>query len=168
MKIRNAKALTKFINTTIAKNQQKLNESIQDAIATIAGHVYVHGDNTAIPTLMAVIKGSHKKAVLSWLQEFAFVTFDDKGNPETSKAKRDKASFENAQAVYDYCMSSECPKWYDRAETTVQAAKALNVASRLESLVKQIHSANDVEIDMQAIEAQILNLQLAIKNKKAA
>lgn len=161
-----SKELTRKIDS-IARRNATLRQDLHVVMCNVAGHVYEHGNvvlTTNLVRMLAATKGFDKVAILKWLGEYAFVRFDKDGKPSINKAKRNEADFADGAAVVAHLLE-HAPRWDEDAITEAKAAKVLDPAARIESLAKAVEKADDVSMNMAAIEAAIAHLQDALTAK---
>lgn len=157
------KQLSKKIQS-ISTTREQLNENIHVVLCNIAGHTLQYGDFTLVKPLLDAIKGSDLKAVIKYARENCFVNISEKGEVSISKARREKEQRNPMVLVEDLLNGT---KWYEQAETVKKAVKALDVASRINSLAKAIEKSSEVSIDQQQIEIALRSLQNSLENKRA-
>lgn len=128
--------------TSIGNRSKTLRADIHVVLCNIAGHVYEHGDWSQFPRLLSALKGYDQKAVLSWMKDNGFIRWTDKDGvlsfAVNDNAKK-QADFANGAEVVDYLLDQT--PWFESAQTTEQAVKALDPAQAIEALAKKIEKA---------------------------
>jgi len=160
----NSKELTRAIQS-ITRRTKTLRKDIHVVLCNIAGHVYEHNQAIGVKALLNGTKGADKVAIMAWLKENAFIKFDNNGFAEVNKSARKNADFESGAELVEYLLE-QAPKWYDDAITTEKAAKLLDPAARIEALAKQVEKADDIALNLRAVEDAIQHLAEAIKVKR--
>jgi len=153
----------------ISSRNAKLRDDIHEVLCHSAGHVVEHGDVTNIAELFNAVTGQDMVALVKWSQDRAFIRVD----PKTGTVRLNKAARNAYDGTGDELVSEllDGPKWYETACTVEKAARALDVAARLESLAKSISqkaaNGEQVKADMQAIESAYRNVLRAVKGEAA-
>lgn len=151
----------KQINTkirSISKRNATLREDIQTVLCNIAGHAYQHGDPTAVEPLLKAVVGQDKKAIIGFLETYCFVKVARNDSVSVNKKARKDAEFVSGDECTAYLLEL-APKWYDNAQTTEQAVRALDPTARLRKLEKDIKDPKrEVEINMDEVESAMRDL----------
>lgn len=124
---------------SISRRRATINKDIHVVLCNIAGHVFDHGDFTAISRLLDATTGMDKKAIIKWATDYCFVRISEDGKVSINKSARKTADFTNGEAVVSYL--TDTAPWYESAMTTEQAVKELDELKRLESLIKSLEKA---------------------------
>ena len=125
--------------------------SIQEILVHAAGIAYQHGNVTSFTTLIDSTRGADQKAIMRWIREYGFATFNtDKGAYNLNKTMQKREDFADGDAVVAY-LTNEVPAWYELQATTKAIAKELDVTKRLESLLKATRETGTVvKVDFKA------------------
>lgn len=151
---------SKQINTRIAgikRSAKAIRENIQTVLVNIAGHAYEHGDVTALTKLLDATQGVDKDAILKFAVEHCFIVVKQ-DKIALNKSARKNADFASGADVVEY-LAENAPNWYDKAVTTEQAVKALDIDSALKALAKRIAKADELKtIDMKSMQDRFEDL----------
>ena len=137
---------------SVRKSTKAMRVSIQEILVHAAGIAYQHGNVTSFTTLIDSTRGADQKAIMSWIRDNGFATFNtEKGAYNLNKTMQKKhADFADGDAVVAY-LTNEVPAWYELQATTETIAKELDVNKRLESLIKSMREGkNVVKVDFMA------------------
>lgn len=151
--------------TSIAGRAKTLRNDTHVVLCNIAGRVYQDGDWTQLPRLLSALKGHDQKAILNWVRDNAFVRWTEKDGVITfavnANAKK-QADFDNGDAVVEYLL--EQAPWYDAAQTTADAARELNFATRGASFIKAVTKARSENRLTHASSAEIREFIKELEN----
>ena len=77
--------------------------SVQEVLIHAAGNAFQSGDVTSFDKLIDATRGADQKAIMKWVREFGFATFNtEKGAYNVNKAMRKSADFVDGEAVVEY------------------------------------------------------------------
>jgi hypothetical protein len=135
----------------VRKSTKAMRANIQEIVIHAAANAYVSGDVTAFTKLIDATRGVDQKAIMLWIREFGFATYNtDLGAYKLNKTMRKNADFADGDAVVDY-LTDEAPAWYDFQPTKKDTAKELDVTKRLENLLKAARQSDTVvKVDFKA------------------
>jgi hypothetical protein len=140
----------------VRKSTKAMRANIQEIVIHAAANAYVSGDVTAFTKLIDATRGVDQKAIMLWIREFGFATYNtDLGAYKLNKTMRKNADFADGDAVVDY-LTNEAPDWYDFQPSKNDTGKEVNANKRLESLFKDMQkSDNVIKVDFKAAQDTI-------------
>jgi hypothetical protein len=156
----------KQLNVKIAgvkKSSTSIRNNVQEILCSTAGHAFEHGDVTMFAKLFDASKGLNRKKIVKWVHENGFARLQADGTFKVNKTMRKEADFVDGEAVAKY-LSTETPAWFEEEESAQAILKALDVTSRITSLVKQIDKAvetgqeikqEDVQVALRILESKV-------------
>ena len=162
------KQLTPKING-IRKSTKAMRASVQEVLIHAAGNAFQSGNVTSFTTLIDATRGADQKAIMKWIREFGFATFNtEKGAYNLNKTMQQKhADFVDGEAVVEYLETQ--PTWYEMQASTKDTAKELDVTKRLQSLLKATRETGTVvKVDFKAARELMdaLHHELAEQDRK--
>ena len=154
---------------SVRKSTKAMRVSIQEILVHAAGIAYQHGNVTSFTKLIESTRGADQKAIMRWIREYGFATFNtDKGAYNLNKTMQKREDFADGDAVVAY-LTNEVPAWYELQATTKAIAKELDVTKRLESLLKATRETGTVvKVDFKAARELMdaLHHELAEQDRK--
>ena len=153
----------------VRKSTKAMRANIQEILVHAAGIAYQHGNVTSFTTLIDATRGADQKAIMKWIREFGFATFNtEKGAYNLNKTMQQKhADFVDGEAVVEYLETQ--PTWYEMQASTKDTAKELDVTKRLQSLLKATRETGTVvKVDFKAARELMdaLHHELAEQDRK--
>ena len=153
----------------VRTSTKAMRASIQEILVHAAGIAYQHGNVTSFTTLIDATRGADQKAIMKWIREFGFATFNtEKGAYNLNKTMQQKhADFVDGEAVVEYLETQ--PTWYELQAPTKDIAKELDVTKRLQSLLKATRETGTVvKVDFKAARELMdaLHHELAEQDRK--
>lgn len=140
----------------VRKSTKAMRANIQEIVIHAAANAYVSGDVTAFTKLIDATRGVDQKAIMLWVREFGFATYNtDLGAYKLNKTMRKTNDFADGDAVVDY-LTNEAPAWYEFQPSKNDTGKEVNANKRLESLFKDMQkSDNVIKVDFKAAQDTI-------------
>ena len=167
------KDIEKRVDTIVSK-EETLRGKIQEVLIQLAGHAYQHGDSNKTFTQadrLADLKGVNREALFKWMKEYAFLTFDEGGSVKLNKSARKKADFADGDALIAH-LTENAERWWEMGKSKSDTLKAIDVASKVEAIAKQVKEAKEnnreVKADRASLEESIRHLTDAVAAIDAA
>lgn len=152
---------------SIRKSTEAIRRNVHEVLCSAAGHAFEHGDVTSFTRLIDATKGANQKLIMAWVRKNGFAVWNEEKNAYVVNASaRKEADFEDGTACAIHLFAN-VPAWYEAAPSASDIAKLLDPAARIEALAKQVEKADDIAINLRAMEDAIQHLAEAIKAKRA-
>lgn len=155
MKIRGVQARTRNLRT-----------DIQNLSVEIILHAFVHGDVTLADSMMAALRAMDRQTWAVWITSHGPFTLNKtSGKFNLNREKRKNYITNTEEELRDLLAS--VGDWWEATKSVKEIARALDVASKIQSVATSISNAvsenKDVKVDKDAIRSALKNLQLALR-----
>lgn len=144
---------------------RNLREDIQGLSVEIILHAYLHGDVTLADSMMSALRSMDRQTWAMWIvQHGPFTLNKTTGKFNLNKEKRRLHVTNTEDELRELLASAD--NWWEATKSVKEIARALDVASRIQSVATSVTNAinegKDIKIDADAIRSAINNLKLAL------
>lgn len=149
----------------IQTRTRNLRTDIQSVSIEIILHAYIHGDVTLADSMMTAMRAMDRQTWAMWLtQNGPFTLNKTTGKFNCNKEKRRLHATNTEEELREVLESAG--DWWEATKSVKEIARALDVASRIQSVATSVTNAinegKDIKIDRDAIRSAIQNLKLAL------
>lgn len=150
----------------IQSRTRNLRDDIQTVSVEIILHAFVHGDVTLADNLMSALRAMDRQTWAMWItQHGPFTLNKTSGKFNLNREKRKNHATNTEEELRE--LLSSAGDWWEATKSVKEIARALDVASKIQSVATSITNAvsesKDVKVDIDAIRSALNNLQIALR-----